>query len=660
MSAFEMDPIPFAGGSKAEYRIVQAQSGTIMTEHIPSGQKRLSARPSASPSKAAATNVPAGGVGVLNTILSGVSAIASVYGAYEARAGRKEVQQARQDLGDLHSDLNQGFADIRLALRRSEDLLGALSEIVRLEAELTRDEVRESRRHDLQLAWRNLEHDWDAFLNAETARVQLAMALRDAARDFINRLNGEVDPTSEREAADTAPYLFMAHVALSMAYDGIGESGQAQRQLMELATDMLIHGRDVVAGATLLGVEEHREAIELIWGLRRAAIQMAGAADLSSALDLAGAEPLQLLPILFQSSDILLEDGSSGLRLDDVLPLETVAQIDVATRLGASLESGSAASPTARQAMAALGHPRPAELQGEIDLDVLAAVVQDADAGLGDLRRDFEVTSPITMHFEGQGQTVPLYWEEIADDENMKAWKEQHSGLYAAAEERITRLLFFLDGILGRDNSSEYPSISFQPRASLAQMCLERLAEGDIVGESAARARAEADTLMEQARAEGDIHYELDAQLLLLRLDAWTEAPGVADQLEHLLASNQFASNVYFLVISALVDLARAGHATTAAAFAARFLPDRPDSALFEQAWLGARLDQARILGFGGQQKKARGLVTRVRRQLEGRSDREWIEPLLQDATALYEQLGTAEHGEYAPGRRGSRTHRAD
>lgn len=634
-------PKNFMGGSDTDYRVVLGKSRTFLTEHVPSGKKVPAVE---------AGQVLRGASQVLNTILGGVAAVASVYGAYEARKGRKETQEVRAEMGQMRDDLHMEFKALGTALQRSETLITEVVDAVREEGELTRAEVRMTRQLDREREWNNLSHDWGAFLESSTARVALAEALRTTARNFINGLKAEVSTGSTLRAAEAAPYLFTAFVALAMAYDALGEPVQAQRQFQRLADDLRDLGSEMARGATLLGVEEHEEAFDIVWGLRRRAAYLAATTNgVAQLIALSGASVDRTtaeLPILTRTSDLLLPLGSGGLGIDDPWPVRTALDLELIKRLGGEVSGTAASVPTTRQALASLGHPRPNELMGEVDGDLLESVLLDPDAGLGELRRDFTIDTPAPRSYEGNRESVVLDWPQVTEGELDHAWEETESGATEDGIQRLALLMRFLDGILGQEGSPLYPEITLEPLLALSEFSLRLHRERAGDEHTLDRARKWISTLACNAQSLEREYYSFEAHLLELRLDAWTNPDADPAGRLRALQECELVGEDLVAVMTTLRDIATAtGDVDAALDVAKALLPPRADLD-HEDSWYRARIEFARLMAQGGDRKKARGIAARVRHALETHGDAPWLGEALQEASELAEELRARDPGD--------------
>ena len=626
-------PKNFMGGSDADYRVVLGNARTFLTEHVPSGKKVPAVE---------AGQVVRGASQVLNTILGGVAAVASVYGAFEARKGRKETQGARADLAQMRVDLHMEFKELGTALRHSETLISEVADAVREEGERTREEVRKARQLDLGREWNNLSHDWEAFLESSTAQTVLAEALRSTARNFISRLKAEVSTGSTLPAAEAAPYLFMAFIALAMSYDALGEPAQAQKQFQRLADDLCELGSELAQTARLLDVEAHEDAFDIVWGLRRRAVDLAAntnSIEQLIALSVDSADRGMELPMLTRTTDLLLPPASGGLGIDEPLPVRTARDIELIELLGGRFSQSAASVPTARQALASLGHPCPHELMGGVDEDLLEAVLLDPDAGLGELRRDFNVDTPAQRSYEGSREIVVLNWQEVTRGELDRAWEENESGATEDGLQRLATLMRFLDRLLGDQGSSLYPEITLKPLLALSEFSLKLMRERKDDEDTLNRAREWTSTLAGHAQFLGDGDYLLHARLFDLRLDAWTNPDARIANRFGTLEEDEFLGAQLIDVVTALRDIATAtGDVEAALAVAKAVVPPRSDPA-YEDSWYRARMGVARLIAQGGDIKKARGLATRIQQTLGLHADTPWLEDVVKEAAELAEEL---------------------
>lgn len=643
-------PLNFMGGVDSDYEAFESSTGTLMSRHQPSGAVRLSVRRMSGPRAEGLANRLQGAPPMLNLILSGVAAIASVFGASEAHRGRRETQAVRAELREVHRDLSEEFHRLGQAMQRSENLLHQLAELVQIEGAMVRDEVAKSRHLGLQRKWENLAHDWEAFLEASTARPHLAEALRETARDFINGLRGEAVNGRHITPASAAPYLFMGYIALAMAYDALGEHEYGQKQLVRLAEQMQSLGQPLVNELTLLGAAEHQNAVELLWGLRRSALAMVDAArpgmSLSTQIEGIAAKAPEVMPALRTTHDFLLPEGSGGLVLDAPLPAATVPQLEVVNNLGGRFGEGHASVPSARQAIASLGHPSPQELEGEIAEDVLHAAILDPEKGIGPLRRDFEVTAPMTLSHEGPTTRVDLDWAKIAERETCKALWEHDQGRSDAASARLRTLLKFIEQVPKKLDSNNYPEIALFPRATRIEIMLDQLSStgGGANPTLASESLSQVEQLRQEADEQDADNYQHLASLYMLRASAWSgdssSLPGQLDQLNFGDCADVCCSSD---VMRVLLDVARAtDDAASVLRIAKESLPPRPRQG-WERVWLNARLHLAELVALNGDRKDARRIAAKVRDAAARDQAKYYRDDRLHSrAVALYERLGAS------------------
>lgn len=379
-------------------------------------------------------------------------------------------------------------------------------------------------------------------------------------------------------------------------------------------------------------VEAHEDASEL------AATSNAVEEVIARSGDNADRTPAEL-PILTRTADLLLPPRSGGLDLNEPLPVRTALHLELVERLKGRASGSAASVPRTPQPLAALGHPLLQELVGEVDEDLLRAVLLDPDAGLGEMRRDYDIDTPAPRSYENGREIVLLDWPEVAKTEVNRAWEENESGATGGGIQRLALLMRFLDGILGEEGSSLYPEITLAPLLALSEFSLKlhREREGD--ENTLDRAREWISALAGHAQSVGDEYHSFQAHLLELRLDAWTDPSADLASRLRALQEREGVGDELADVVTTLRDIATAtGNVDVALATAKALIPRRPDPD-HEDSWYWARIGLARLTAQGGDRKGAQGIATRIQHVLESRADALWLEEVVEGASELAEEL---------------------
>ncbi len=115
----------------------------------------------------------------------------------------------------------------------------------------------------LDTRWASVSKAWDALLGADTDRHQSAEQLLVAGRVFLAALDVDVQDDSRGRVA-TAPYLYLARIAMAQAWAALDEPKLAAGEVRTLHSALTEIGREEFASLRLLDPHAHDDSVTML------------------------------------------------------------------------------------------------------------------------------------------------------------------------------------------------------------------------------------------------------------------------------------------------------------------------------------------------------------------------------------------------------------